>query len=1125
MLRAVGRRAHGAGRRGAHRAGRGAGGAVGRRRRSAAPSGCSRASGASTPATRALSQATLRALERPGRAQRRRRSAARPRPRRRSRRRARPARPEAMQGLLAHDRRAARRRAAPAARPRSVGQPRAGAAPLPARRRALARSPRRAPATLEEISALPGPAPDRLAAFDLALARLAPLLKTLDVPAEARGVHASIARRPRPRRDRQPRTRARAIETQSLPVAWEALGGGRRGPPDGRSRRRVISPRSWRRPPRRDQRVAAAGRRITPRRTRLVRVPDLARLPAGHRARLGRRVAVPGAAHRRGRAERRRGRRPAPHARGSVPGRALAVPAEADRAALGAHDWPVRARRGRRPLPSRCRTSSPAPASTACSASRSARCRASIRLRGSARRRGRARGRRRRPGAAVHAAPGARRRDARALRRAAPQPPHRRRLRAPGRHRARERRRRSIAAPPACSRKRGSSPPPSAPTRSRSPPPAWSTSTACGRGCSRSRRAAPLTSVDRRGARSRRRQRRPVAGRLRSADAPGRARVADGRRHRGPARTGYLTRLMDTLPDVEVVAFAGDPPPAPMLATAAADQIVLVSRDREDEVEAFARRVRAATPPAPADGAIALVHQRPLPYLYLARQVLGAYDVSWQAVDALPLAAEPWAAAVDVVLTFAASDASRAAGVALLSTPLLQFDADGSRRRTDDAGAVSRPLTADAVAAADRELADALFVGGRERLIDLAARWREEIDRGTGRSRRHRALVAVAALLRAAEALAPLAEPRPASAQLETLAAVLVAAERPPIAGAARERHLRARGAIRGLLQRAREAYLRFGDPPIAIDELAPLLRRLMEAQTFSPRVGPGLVHVVDASAAAFGRYADVTLAGLIEGEWPTASGRNVFLPSNLLKDLGWPNDADRRAAARAMFDDLLHLPRRSLALSAFTLEDDAIVPPVRLSRGSRRRHARDRPRRGGRGRRRRAASRAGRRAARDRLRRRRRRPGRWRARGRAGGPRRRRAASRRRLRGDRARSLSLLPVQVLRPRRARPGGRRRRGDGVVGAGPRHARPRGVPGVLRRVDGGRARAPSTPRRCRRRGRCSRRWSIASCRPSRHRSGRSSGRCCSVPRSPPAWASGPSASRRRNRRRWSRASWR
>ncbi len=394
--------------------------------------------------------------------------------------------------------------------------------------------------------------------------------------------------------------------------------------------------------------------------------------------------------------------------------------------------------------------------------------------------------------------------------------------------------------------------------------------------------------------------------------------------------SGDLTRLLDTLPDVEVVAFAGEPPPAPVLVTPEGDRdrLVIVSRDREEEVAAFARRVRAGPPRAAAEGAVALVHQRPLPYLYLARQVLGAHDVSWQAVDALPLAAEPWAAAVDVVLTFAASDASRAAGVALLSTPLLRFDADRDGDGRDGGGAI-RPLTPDAVAAADRELADAMFVGGRDRLGDLAARWRDEIEHGRGRPRRHRALSAVAALLHAAEALAPLAEPRPASAQLETLATVLAAAERPPIAGLARERHLRARGAIRGLLQRAREAYLRFGDPPMAIDELAPLLRRLMEAQTFNPRVGPGLVHVVDAAAAAFGRFADVTLAGLVEGEWPTAAGRNVFLPASLLTDLGWPNDADRRAAARAAFDDLLHLPRRSLALSSFTLEDDAIVRPA----------------------------------------------------------------------------------------------------------------------------------------------------------------------------------------------------
>jgi len=381
--------------------------------------------------------------------------------------------------------------------------------------------------------------------------------------------------------------------------------------------------------------------------------------------------------------------------------------------------------------------------------------------------------------------------------------------------------------------------------------------------------------------------------------------------------SGYASRLLDTLPDVDVVSFTGDAPAGGTvaLAPAGAAEPVVVSRDREEEVTAFAARVRAQAPPA-GQGAIALVHQRPLPYLYLSRQVLGAYGISWQAVDALPLAAEPWAAAVDVVLTFAASDASRAASVALLSSPLLRAGDDTS-------------VTPAAVAAADRELADALFVGGRDRLADLAARWRADAAAGHARAGRRRAVPAVEALVALADALAPLLTPRPASAQLETLEAVMTGLERVPADPLARERHLRARGAILGLLRRARDAWRRFGDPPVALDEIAPLLRRLMEAQTFSPRVGPGLVHVVDAAAAAFGRYADVTLAGLVEGEWPPSSGRNVFLPAALLRDLGWPSDADRRAAARAAFDDLLRLPARSLALSTFTLEDDAIVRPA----------------------------------------------------------------------------------------------------------------------------------------------------------------------------------------------------
>jgi hypothetical protein len=76
-------------------------------------------------------------------------------------------------------------------------------------------------ATFDQIRALSGPSIDRLAAFDLALARLAPLLRTLVVPADARGAHAAmlgaigLA-------ESASRGRARAIDTQNLSVAWEA---------------------------------------------------------------------------------------------------------------------------------------------------------------------------------------------------------------------------------------------------------------------------------------------------------------------------------------------------------------------------------------------------------------------------------------------------------------------------------------------------------------------------------------------------------------------------------------------------------------------------------------------------------------------------------------------------------------------------------------------------------------------------------------------------------------------------------------------------------------------------------------------------------------------------------------
>ncbi len=74
-------------------------------------------------------------------------------------------------------------------------------------------------------------------------------------------------------------------------------------------------------------------------------------------------------------------------------------------------------------------------------------------------------------------------------------------------------------------------------------------------------------------------------------------------------------------------------------------------RDREDELEGVARRLKAgaATAAAPLERT-ALVVARPLPYLYLAREVFAGAGLPFEALDTLPLAAEPYAAAVDVVL-------------------------------------------------------------------------------------------------------------------------------------------------------------------------------------------------------------------------------------------------------------------------------------------------------------------------------------------------------------------------------------------------------------------------------------------------------------------------------------------
>ena len=70
---------------------------------------------------------------------------------------------------------------------------------------------------------------------------------------------------------------------------------------------------------------------------------------------------------------------------------------------------------------------------------------------------------------------------------------------------------------------------------------------------------------------------------------------------------------------------------------------------------------------------IALVVHQPLPYVYLARQVLQSAGIPCQMFDALPLASEPYAAALDLVITCVTGNFGDRSVVALLRSPHFRF--------------------------------------------------------------------------------------------------------------------------------------------------------------------------------------------------------------------------------------------------------------------------------------------------------------------------------------------------------------------------------------------------------------------------------------------------------------------
>ncbi|MGE3469707.1 MAG: PD-(D/E)XK nuclease family protein [Vicinamibacterales bacterium] len=387
----------------------------------------------------------------------------------------------------------------------------------------------------------------------------------------------------------------------------------------------------------------------------------------------------------------------------------------------------------------------------------------------------------------------------------------------------------------------------------------------------------------------------------------------------GVLGAGWLERLHRELPGIDERVVPSGDHARPTCLVPSADEWVFVSRDREEELAALARRLKAERRAGRLQpGArIAVVVRRPLPYLYLARDVLGRAGIPYETRDTLPLAAEPFAAALDLVFEWVATGFARASTVALLRSPHFHFEVDG------------RPVAGAEVDALDRALGDARYLGDADRLAGLVEAWSALPDR-----RRHeharRALPAARAAAASALRLKPLADERPVAAHIATLDDFLAAHLRGPDRDdPLHEREARVRAAVIAACRALAAAYAAF-DPDARLDlaTVAASVRRWLGSQTFAPATGDGGVHLVDAATAPYGLYDEVQVVGLVDGDWPERERRSIFYPPFLLHALGWPDERQRLEGARAAFLDLLALARDRFALSTIRLEDDAVVEP-----------------------------------------------------------------------------------------------------------------------------------------------------------------------------------------------------
>ncbi|HXG89596.1 MAG TPA: PD-(D/E)XK nuclease family protein [Vicinamibacterales bacterium] len=401
---------------------------------------------------------------------------------------------------------------------------------------------------------------------------------------------------------------------------------------------------------------------------------------------------------------------------------------------------------------------------------------------------------------------------------------------------------------------------------------------------------------------------------------------------------GFLERLYAALPEIEEARFVGSLRPLPVLVVpepppGADAPLAMAFRDREDELIAVARRLKSERQSGIALNRTALVVRRPLPYLYLARDVFTDAAIPFETLDTLPLAAEPYAAAVDLALDAVSADFNRGSLLALLRSPHFTLSHHGSFE-----DAPRHELNA-AIAACDFALADTRFLGGFDRLSALVTSWEALGEPASRRERRQKLAVGAArAVLDAVAGLRPLCETRLFTDQIATLTEWLRTFDRPAASDEPTDsRRQRVRGAVLGALGALAHAY-RTHDPSATADVggLTAAIRRWLGSQTFATRSGQSGLQIVDAQAARYGDFDDVQIVGLIEGEWPERVRRNVLYPSSLLTlleplpALADPRRRERDAlhSGRAAFKDLVWSASTRVRLSTFNLENDAVVEP-----------------------------------------------------------------------------------------------------------------------------------------------------------------------------------------------------